>query len=277
MEVVPTPSCLPVGQRLGSHWSHLVTMLQGQRIDLVLDVGANVGQHALALRASGYHGRILSIEPVAAAYSELVRATNEDIDWIALPRMAVGAHPGTLTINVSANSDMSSALPFAAEAQRGFASDHVIAHEAVDVSTIDRLMTQYAAPDQRVFLKSDTQGYDLEVLRGAARSLERIVGVQIETSLCPTCIGQADWRSIVDFLAPYRFEIHLVIPGYFSRASGRLMEMDLVFFRDDCNVATGRSAVGCTRDDSTLGHSLRFGKSRSTNGCRQQRQLASTT
>jgi len=233
MQVTATPPRPPAAERLGPHWSHLVTMLQRHRIDLVIDVGANVGQYALALRASGYHGRILSIEPVSATNSELVRATNEGLDWIALPRMAVGAHHGNLTINVSASSDMSSALPFTAQAQRAFAGDHVIAHEAVEVSTIDSLMTQYAAPDHRVFLKSDTQGYDLEVLRGAAGSLERIVGVQIETSLCPTYVGQADWRSIVDFLAPHGFDIHLVIPGYFSRAYGRLMEMDIVFFRDD--------------------------------------------
>jgi FkbM family methyltransferase len=212
-------------------------MLQRERIDLVIDVGANVGQYALALRASGYRGRIMSIEPVSAAYSELARATSEERDWIALPRMAVGAHLGTLTINVSANSDMSSALPFTAEAQRAFASDHVIAQEVVDVSTIDRLMTQYVAADHRVFLKSDTQGYDLEVLRGATGSLKRIVGVQIETSLCPTYVGQVDWSSIVAFLAPYGFEIRLVIPGYFSRAYGRLMEMDLVFFRGDGSAA----------------------------------------
>jgi FkbM family methyltransferase len=218
-------------------------MLQRHRIDRVIDVGANVGQYASALRASGYHGCILSVEPVAAACAELARAARDDPDWTVLPRTAVGARPGTLTINVSASSDMSSALPFTAEAQSAFDSDRVIAQEEVEVTTIDRLMAQKAGPNDRVFLKSDTQGYDLEVLRGASGSLERIVGVQIETSLCPIYVGQPQWRSIVDFLAPYRFDIHLVIPGYFSRAYGRLMEMDLVLFRATETSSTPGAAV----------------------------------
>ena len=206
-------------------------MLQRHQVDLVIDVGANVGQYASALRASGYRGRILSIEPVAAARAELERAARDDPDWIVAPRTAVGARPGTLAINVAASSDMSSALPYTDEARRAFPSDHVIAQETVEVTTIDRLLAQQDAQDARVFLKSDTQGYDLEVLRGASGSLARIVGVQVETALCPIYLGQPKWSAIVDFLTPYGFDIHLVVPGYFSRAYGRLLEMDMVFFR----------------------------------------------
>lgn len=206
-------------------------MLQRHHIDLVIDVGANVGQYASALRTSGYHGRIFSIEPVAAACAGLARAAQDDPDWIVAPRAAVGARAGDVTINVSASSDMSSALAYTDEARRAFPTDRVIAQETVEMTTIDGILAQQAAHDAKVFLKSDTQGYDLEVLRGASRSLERIVGAQVETALCPIYLGQPKWPAIVDFLAPYRFDVHLVIPGYFSRAYGRLMEMDMVFFR----------------------------------------------
>jgi FkbM family methyltransferase len=220
------------GKTLGPHWRRLAAMLQRHGITLAVDIGANIGQYGAALRASGYTGRMVSVEPLSTAHAELARAAGRDGNWIVAPRAAVGAAPGRLTINVSVSSDMSSALPFTPEAARAFDGDRTVAQESVPVTTVDALLAAHAAPDDRVFLKSDTQGYDLEVLRGAAGSLDRIVGLQIEASLCPIYEGQPDWRAIVDLLAPRGFAIHLVVPGYFSKRYGRLMEMDLVFFRD---------------------------------------------
>lgn len=232
MATEPAPTNPLTGKPLGPHWRQLTGMLQRHRITLVLDIGANIGQYAAALRASGYAGRIVSVEPLGAANAELARAAARDGNWIAAPRAAVGAAPGRLTINVSASSDMSSALPFTAEAAKVFDGDRTVAQESVPMTTVDALLADHATPADRIFLKSDTQGYDLEVLRGAAASLDRIAGLQVEAALHPTYAGQPDWRAIVDLLTPQGFAIHLVVPGYFSKRHGRLMEMDLVFFRD---------------------------------------------
>lgn len=220
------------GKPLGPHWQPLAAMLERHAISLVIDIGANIGQYGAALRASGYGGRILSVEPLSAAHAELARVAAGDGNWIVAPRAAVGATVGALTINVSAKSDMSSALPFTPEAAAAFDGDRTVARESVPLTTVDVLLATHAAPEDRLFLKSDTQGYDLEVLRGAAGSLGRIVGLQIEASFCPIYAGQPDWRAIADFLAPHGFAVHLVAPGYFSRRFGRMMEADLVFFRD---------------------------------------------
>ena len=220
------------GKPLGPHWPRLVDMLARHEVTLVLDIGANIGQYAAALRASGFPGRILSFEPLSAAHAELARAAAADRDWVVAPRSAVGAGIGTLTINVSANSDMSSALRFSADAQDRFDSDRAIGTEISPMTTVDSIVAEHAKPDDRILLKSDTQGYDLEVIRGAAPALQRIAGLQIEVSLCPIYQGQPDWRAIVDFLGRYGFEIHFVIPGYYSKAHRRMMEIDLVFFRE---------------------------------------------
>jgi hypothetical protein len=50
-------------------------------IDLVLDVGANVGQFAADIRRSGYGGQLLSFEPVPEAYAALVRSMASDRNW----------------------------------------------------------------------------------------------------------------------------------------------------------------------------------------------------
>jgi hypothetical protein len=46
-------------------------IVRHERITLVIDVGANVGQYAEALRTGGYDGRIISFEPVTEAHTEL--------------------------------------------------------------------------------------------------------------------------------------------------------------------------------------------------------------
>jgi len=232
MAIERSPTNPLTGKPLGPHWPQLAAILQRHCINLVVDIGANIGQYGTALRASGYAGRIVSVEPLSAPHAELERAAARDGNWVAAPRVAVGAVPGRLTINVSAEPGMSSALPFTVGAARVFDGDRTVAQETVSLTTVDALLAEYAAPADRVFVKSDTQGYDLEVLRGAAGSLDRIVGLQVEASLCQIYEGQPDWHALVEIVEPRGFAIHLVAPGYFSKRYGRLMEMDLIFFRD---------------------------------------------
>jgi len=232
MAAEQTPTNPLTGKPLRPHWPQLTAMLERHGITLVVDIGANIGQYGAALRVSGYGGRIVSFEPLSAAHAELARVASPDKTWIAAPRAAVGATPGNITINVSASSDMSSALPFTAHAASTFDGDRMVGQETVPLTTVDAILAAHAGANDRVFLKSDTQGYDLEVLRGARASLGRIFGLQIESSLCPIYEGQPDWRAVIDFLAPHGFAVHFIVPGYFSKRYGRMMEVDLIFFRD---------------------------------------------
>ena len=48
-------------------------LLASERIDLLLDVGANEGQYALRMRRAGFQGRIVSFEPLSDAFAALER------------------------------------------------------------------------------------------------------------------------------------------------------------------------------------------------------------
>lgn len=68
-----TPSSNPAFQ--------LLKALNRFDIDLVLDVGANVGQFASELRSVGYKGNLVSFEPLSAAHMALSEAASRDSRW----------------------------------------------------------------------------------------------------------------------------------------------------------------------------------------------------
>ncbi|MEZ5669042.1 MAG: FkbM family methyltransferase [Alphaproteobacteria bacterium] len=202
-----------MSQRLAEPRAQTAFLLARHRIDLVLDVGANVGQYALGLRGAGYGGRIVSFEPQAAAHAALRQAAGADPLWQVAPRCAVGAEAGTIALNISAASDMSSALPFTAESAQHFESDRFVATETVPLFRLDALWSELVPAGARVFLKSDTQGFDLAVLTGAGDRLAETAGIQVEASLHPVYQGQPGYRAVLDFLEPRGFALMQVIPG----------------------------------------------------------------
>ncbi len=213
------------------HWPRLTGMLARHQITLVFDVGANIGQYADALRNNGYEGRIVSFEPLSAAHAELMANADLDPEWQIAPRAAVGATVGETTLNISPESDMSSLLPLTADAAEKFASVRPTASEAVPITTLAVEIPRYANAHDAIFVKSDTQGYEALVLDGLAGAVDRVAGLQLELSLVPIYQGQPDYLTVLNRVGELGFTPHLVIPGYFSRQHGQMIEFDVVCFR----------------------------------------------
>jgi FkbM family methyltransferase len=166
---------------------YLVEALERHDIDLVIDVGANVGQFGLALRAIGYQGRILSFEPFSKAYAALARAAGGDERWDAL-NAALGDAEGAQELSVMRSSVFSSFhTPASSEATAQFAEANVVQQrEEVAVRRLDAVLDERSLrPDLgRTMLKCDTQGHDRYVLEGLAYA-EEVALLQIELSAVP--------------------------------------------------------------------------------------------
>jgi FkbM family methyltransferase len=219
--------------------AQLVAVLAHFRITCVLDVGANVGQYGAMLRAWGYPGRIVSFEPQAGAHGVLERRAAADPVWQVAPPIALGARNGEVEIEVSAESDMSSILPQSALLRQVSPSSAVMRKETVQLGRLDEVAGSYLRPDDRAFLKIDTQGYEAEVLAGAEALLDRLAGIQLEMSLVPLYEGERDFRSLLDDLAALGFAPYLFLPGYFERKLARQLQVDGVFMRAVATRADG--------------------------------------
>lgn len=215
-----------------SYVAQLRAMLAWHRIDLVFDVGANIGQYGRELRRQvGFGGRIVSFEPMQAAYLQLERQARGDTLWDVAPRTAIGAEDGMLTLNVAGNSQSSSVLPMLAAHVAAAPESAYASNEQVRVTTLDAIVPAYFRPDSRAFLKIDTQGYERQVLTGATDTLARMIGVQLELSLIPLYEDQVLMPELMRLIQDAGFELWAISQAFADPRSGQLLQMDAAFFR----------------------------------------------
>jgi FkbM family methyltransferase len=216
-----------------SEWAQLVRQLAVHEVNTVLDVGANVGQFARKLRDSGFRGKIVSFEATSAAYVKLREEAKADKDWIVAPRAAIGDCDGTTTIHVSANSAASSVLPMLPAHADAAPESRYVTSEEVMLCKLDTISRQFVRDDDRVFVKLDVQGFEYQVLQGATELLTRIIGLQLEHSLVPLYDGEHLFHPMLHELEERGFELWSLVPGFVDGSTGRLLQVDGIFFRPD--------------------------------------------
>lgn len=209
----------------------LEAILQTAKIDSVIDVGANEGQFATALRASGYHGRIISFEPLSAAHARLVRASAGDTRWEIAERLALGEHDGEVDIHVSANSYSSLILPMLARHATAPPDSAYVATERAEMRRLDAVFPGRVGAGAVVLLKIDTQGYEDRVLAGARETLKSVRALQLEPSLVPLYDGQVLFLDMVRSLEAGGFQLHALIPEFTDPATGQTLQINGILMR----------------------------------------------
>ncbi|WP_041731085.1 FkbM family methyltransferase [Conexibacter woesei] len=151
--------------------------LPGFAPTVVVDVGANVGQSAAVFAAAFPHAEILCFEPVSSVFEELQQrfAVSRRVHCV---RCALGAESGSGSIVLSGSTLHSLAASPTAESAGGT--------EPVEVRTLDEVCRERGI-EHVDLLKIDTEGFDLEVLRGAEELLaqQRVDVVEVEAGMNP--------------------------------------------------------------------------------------------
>ena len=219
---------------------HVAWLLRRYDVDYVIDVGANTGQYAMGLRKNGYRGPIASFEPVPHFADAMDKHAASDDQW-TVHRAALGRTEGTVPIRVQRT--FSSLLPASDYGKGRFATlrDFAANEEMVDVplrrldSVLDELLATVRRADggrPRVFLKMDTQGFDLEVFGGLGEWQQDVVGLQSEVALLLIYEGMPRMREALDVYEGAGYEISGLYPVT-SEPDGRVIEYDCVMVRAD--------------------------------------------
>jgi FkbM family methyltransferase len=200
------------------------------KIDCVIDVGANNGRYYRFLRYEvGYDGLVISFEPIPHLIEELRRGAAADPRWL-IEGCALGAQPGTATLNVANMSVFSSFLrPLDDDLSRFDGKNTVQEQISCTVRTLAEILPQIRARHGvgNIFLKLDTQGFDLEILKGAGDLLATIPALQTELSVIPIYAGMPRYTETLAFLEQAGFALSGVFPVE-NPPFPLLVEMDCV-------------------------------------------------
>ncbi len=209
---------------------HLRRLFAQYDIDCVLDVGGNLGQfHDLIRDEVEFKGPIVSFEPVSKYASLLAAKAVLDPKWRIVSN-ALGATDTTAEINVTKSPGLNSFLTPRSDVVEGYwTEDSVSGTETVQIRMLDNLICDLKKElgFSRPYLKLDTQGFDLEVLKGARKTLPLVRALQTEASIRPLYQGMPSYQEVIDHLDNEGFDLSGMFPVTVDAAI-RLVEFDCV-------------------------------------------------
>jgi len=201
--------------------------------DTVLDVGANRGQYATELREYwSYENKIVSFEPMSQAYSMLCEQMQGDDRWQG-KNWALGESKTEQTINIAGNSASSSLLGMTKAHTDVLPHSEYVGKETIEVRALDDEFADLVPQGDKVLLKVDTQGYELEVLKGATQSLKHIAALQLEISLSPLYDGAPLVEDVVGHARQAGFVPYWFLPGFWNTKTHQQLQIEGLFVRED--------------------------------------------
>lgn len=201
------------------------------QIDCIIDVGANAGQYGRFLRNEvEYKGLIISFEPDPSNFKSLDKTSQADDQWV-INDYALGKQNEKMNLNIMEKSVLNSFLEPDHTYTSDFAKINLIKETIeVQVRRLDDVLAELKEiyNFKRIFLKLDTQGFDLDVFIGSFRCLDLIFGIQTEVSVLPIYKDMPTFNDSLKLFRSKGFEVS----GLFAVSDSRFphaVEFDCVY------------------------------------------------
>ena len=188
----------------------------------LVDVGARGGVKQ-DWQAARRHLRVLGFEPDRREYDRLVAAALSAGTQDAYFNVALHDRRGSVPLYIARDRGLSSIF----QPDRAFIDAFPEAHrfdleeiENVEVDTLDDQLGARSIDDVD-FLKADTQGSELFVLKGASQALTRsALGVEVEVEFTPIYRDQPTFADVDAYMRGLGYLLFDLKPCYWKRAAG---------------------------------------------------------
>lgn len=195
------------------------------------DVGANVGQSVKEMNAYFDGLEIYAFEPISKTYESLVN--NCDLDNIHCYNIALGGKDGNLIVDIK--DDIASEMVSLVESEVYTNSP---TSETIKVETLDDFCGKNGI-EYINYLKIDTEGYDLNVLKGAQGLIRKkaIKFIQVEAGISKENSVHVKYSILSHFLESKGFQLY----GFYEQTpdwpnnSKALRRVNAVFFNEETN------------------------------------------
>lgn len=209
----------------------MLTKLKNQNLsaNTVIDVGANIGQFAVAASKLLNSPRIYSFEPYPQSAQAFTKNTQK-LPNITLYPIGLGEQEGETEFHVNSHSHSSSILALADSHKQAFPQAEEAETIKIKVSTLDAVFNdiELQAP---VLLKLDVQGYEPFVLRGGQETLKRVDYVILEASFKPLYEGEMLFTEIIALMESYGFRFLRPVGWLEDPKTGEILQADGLFER----------------------------------------------
>ena len=198
-------------------------------IDLIIDVGANTGQFACSALAAAPNCSVISFEPVTQSFHELKSKTDLVPRWTAI-HSAVGNANGSVLISCEGTSEMNHIKRTGEDEDLNYSA---VKYESVPIVRLDDVCIEKCI-NAISMLKTDTEGFDAQVLLGAGDLLanNKVFSVLAEVSFDSGDICHSHFSDIVNILGP-KFKV----AGFYGQGcdgpNGVIDRLDAFFVNAD--------------------------------------------
>ncbi|MEJ7590189.1 MAG: FkbM family methyltransferase [Planctomycetaceae bacterium] len=203
-------------------------LIRDRDINVVFDVGANVGTWTLLAKCILPNCEVHAFEPLPFHITEFKKAV-ANVSGVTLHELALGDSSGCIDIRITSSTDASSVLPLSKLRSSHYDLAEVDTIE-VQLDSIDNLMAHRRTP-QPDLIKMDIQGYELTALQGANNALRTAKAILLEVSFQAIYEEQCLFHEIVEFLNVRGFRLTSI--GHGPIVGRRLVQADLLFERAD--------------------------------------------
>ncbi len=184
----------------------------------VIDVGAYVGGWTQTCQKIFPAARVLMVEPLAHPIPRL-EATAKALAGVEFRSALLGARQ---------RSDVPFYEAETASSVLGEASKQAIPARRLSMTTLDHLTmdTPFAKPD---FIKADVQGYELEVLKGAERSIQSAEAILLEVNLLGIYEKAPLFHETAEYMGRRDFQVYDLCSFFTRPLDGALWQVDVIF------------------------------------------------